>query len=83
MRAPSANSGGWSNSNGTIGSPIYLIALKDHTIRAAISYSVTGNTLHYVTMEHEAKEAPLDSVDRAFSAQLNRERHVPFQLPAQ
>ena len=84
LRAPSppVNSG-WTNSNGAVGSPIYLIAFKDHIIRAASSYSVSGNTLHYVTLEHEAKDVPLDSVDRAFSAQLNRERHVPFQLPAQ
>ncbi len=62
-------------------SPLYLIAFKDHTIRAAISYRVEGNTLHYVTMEREEREAPLDTVDRALSLQLNRERRVPFQLP--
>lgn len=63
--------------------PIYLIALNDHTIRAAEAYWVDGNTLHYVTLQHEQRQAPLDTVDRAFSAQLNRERRVPFQLPAQ
>ena len=65
------------------GSPLYLIAFKDHTIRAAISYQVEGSTLHYVTMEHEDKQAPLETVDRALSLQLNRERRVPFQLPQQ
>jgi len=62
-------------------SPIYLIAFKDHTIRAAESYSVSGDTLHYVTLEHQEKQAPLESVDRGLSAQLNRERHVAFALP--
>ena len=62
-------------------SPLYLIAFNDHTIRAAISYRVDGNMLHYVTMDREDKEAPLDTVDRAMSMQLNRERRVPFQLP--
>lgn len=63
------------------GSPIYLIATKDQTIHAAASYWVDGRTLHYVTLQHEEKQAPLDSVDRNFSLQLNRERRVAFQLP--
>lgn len=65
------------------GSPLYLIAFTDHTIRAAISYRVDGSTLHYTTAEREDKEAPLNTVDRALSMQLNRERQVPFQLPPQ
>jgi hypothetical protein len=64
-------------------SPIYLIAFSDHVIRAAAAYWVDGRTLHYVTLQHEEKQAPLDTVDRSLSAQLNRERQVPFQLPAQ
>jgi hypothetical protein len=62
-------------------SPIYLIAFKDHVIRAASSYRVEGKTLHYVTLENEARNVSLDTVDRGFSLQLNRERRVPFQLP--
>jgi hypothetical protein len=63
------------------GSPIYLIATKDQTIHAAAAYWADGRTLHYVTLQHEEKQVPLDSVDRAFSMQLNRERRVQFQLP--
>ena len=62
-------------------SPIYLVAFKDHAINAAAAYWVDGRTLHYVTLQHEEKQAPLDTVDRDFSMQLNRERHVQFQLP--
>lgn len=65
------------------GSPLYLIAFTDHTIRAATTYRVDGATLHYMTPEKEDKEAPLSTVDRALSMQLNRERQVPFQLPPQ
>jgi hypothetical protein len=61
----------------------YLIAFKDHRITAAVSYWVEGNTLHYVTRQHEQRQTPLDSVDRAFSEQLNRDRHVNFKLPQQ
>jgi hypothetical protein len=61
--------------------PVYLIATRDQLIRAASAYWVDGATLHYVTLQHEEKQVPLDSVDRALSMQLNRERRVPFQLP--
>ena len=63
------------------GEPIYLLAFADHVIRAAAAYWVDGKTLHYVTLEREHKQAPLDTVDRNFSLQLNRERHVAFSLP--
>jgi hypothetical protein len=69
--------------NGNSGSsPIYLIATKDHNIQAALSYSVNGSTLEYVTLDHLQKRVQLDMVDRDLSARLNQERHVQFQLPA-
>jgi hypothetical protein len=80
--AGGGNSGGGSAAGGG-GSPLYLVAFKDHVIHAAAAYWVDGKTLHYVTLQHEEKQVPLDSVDREFSARLNRERHVQFQLPAQ
>ena len=61
---------------------IYLIAFKNQdVIRAAEAYWVTGTSLHYVTLQHEQKQVPLDSVDRAFTYRLNRERRVDFRLP--
>jgi hypothetical protein len=63
--------------------PIYLVAMKDHTIYAAAAYWMDGKTLHYVTLQHQEKQAPLDQVDRGFSQQLNRERGVAFHLPAE
>jgi hypothetical protein len=71
------------NSSAASGSPLYLIAFRDHSIRAAAAYWVDGRTLHYVTTQHEEKQAPLDTIDRDFSLQLNRERHVQFSLPSQ
>ena len=61
--------------------PLFLIAFKDSTIRAVLAYWVDGTTLHYVTMEHEQKQAPLSSVDRDLSERFNRERNVTFRLP--
>ncbi|MGH9593707.1 MAG: hypothetical protein ACRD5L_11485 [Bryobacteraceae bacterium] len=59
----------------------YLIAFNDHTIRAALSYRVEGDQILYTTREHEEKSAPLASVDRRFSEQINRDRRVEFRLP--
>jgi hypothetical protein len=80
MQSPS----GFASPGGSAASsPIYLIAFNDHVIRAASAYWVDGRTLHYVTLQHEEKQTPLDSVDRHLTLQLNRERGVTFQLPAQ
>jgi hypothetical protein len=79
------SSGGnsYGNSSAGNGSPLYLIAFRDHSIRAAAAYWLDGRTLHYVTTQHEERQAPLDTIDRDFSLQLNRERHVQFSLPSQ
>jgi hypothetical protein len=67
--------------NNSNGSPLYLIAFRDQSIRAAIAYWVDGRTLHYVTQQHEERQAPIDSIDRDTSLRLNRERRVSFSLP--
>jgi hypothetical protein len=59
----------------------YLIAFNDHTIRAVLDYHVDGNTISWTSREHEDKSAPLSTVDRRFSEQINRDRHVEFRLP--
>ena len=64
------------------GPTLYLIAFRDQSIRAAAAYWTEGATLHWVTLEHEHKQAPLNTVDRDLSGQLNRERRVAFSLPA-
>ena len=62
--------------------PIYLFAFKDHTIEAASGYSVTGGTLHYNTLEHVQKQAPLNELDRSLTLRLNKE-HSGFNLPGE
>jgi hypothetical protein len=59
----------------------YLIAFKDGVIRAAVAYWAAGDTLHYVTREHQEHTVPLNSVDRDFSERLNRDQRVQFHLP--
>ena len=69
------------SSNARSSSPTYLIALKNHVIYDAKSYSVRGDTIYFVTIANEQKSSPMMMVDRGFSMQLNRERGVSFQLP--
>jgi hypothetical protein len=59
----------------------YLIAFTNHTIQAAVSFNVEGDTVHYITREHVEKTAPLSAVDVRFSQQINRDRHVEFKMP--
>ncbi len=59
---------------------IHLLAFRDSTVRASTTYWVEGGTLHYLDTTHKQRQAPLSSVDRDLSAQLNSERHVPFEL---
>jgi hypothetical protein len=61
--------------------PLFLLAFKDRSIKAVLAYWVDGATLHYVSMDHEQKQAPLSSVDRDLSERFNRERNVTFSLP--
>jgi hypothetical protein len=62
-------------------SPIlYLIAFRDNTIRAAMTYWIDEGTLHYLDLDHKEQHAPVASVDRDLSARLNRERRVPFNM---
>lgn len=63
------------------GEPVlYLIAFRDNTIRAAMTYWVQDDKLCYLDRDHVEKQAPLSAVDRQLSARLNRERHVPFNI---
>ncbi|HLX44052.1 MAG TPA: hypothetical protein VKR43_11490, partial [Bryobacteraceae bacterium] len=59
----------------------YLIAFTDHSIQAAVSFRVEGDEIIFTTREHVEKRAPLSSVDRRFSEQINRDRRVEFRLP--
>ncbi|HLW75500.1 MAG TPA: hypothetical protein VKS01_00925 [Bryobacteraceae bacterium] len=59
----------------------YLIAFSDHTIQAALTYRVEGGDIYWTTRQNEDRHAPLSSVDRAFTQQINRDRHVQMVLP--
>jgi hypothetical protein len=58
----------------------YLIAFNDHTIRAAASYRIDDGEIYWTSREGDQMQAPLSSVDRRFSEQINRDRRVAFPL---
>ena len=60
---------------------IYLIALNDGTIAAALGFWMEGDTLHYITRDGNRNRVSIDRVDREFSTRLNTERHLDFKLP--
>ena len=59
---------------------IYLIALKDSTVRTAIGYWTDGGTLHYVSPDSSVNHVTLDMVDRELSERLNKDRKLEFEL---
>jgi hypothetical protein len=61
----------------------YLIAYKDHSVYAALSWWVEGKTLHYVTTRNVHNQASMDLIDLDLTRTLNQVRDVPFTLPAQ
>ena len=63
------------------GAPIYLIALKDKTIDAAVAYWVDRFVLNYITLQGAHVIVRLDLVDRSWSSELNRQRGLEFRLP--
>lgn len=60
---------------------IYLIALKDSTVREAIGYWLEGGaTVAYVTPDATINRVNLELVDREGSVQLNAQRNLEFEL---
>jgi len=59
----------------------YLIAFSDHSIHAATAYKTVGDQLHWIGLDGQEQQAPLSTVDVRFSQQLNRDRHIDFQIP--
>jgi hypothetical protein len=59
---------------------ITLLAFTDSSIVAVLGYWIEGESLQYITSSYAKKSAPLKSLDRDLSLQLNRERNVEFAL---
>ena len=60
---------------------IYLIALKDGTVRQAIGYWSKNGALHFVTPAASVQQISLNDLDRDATAKLNADRKLDFDLP--
>jgi hypothetical protein len=78
---PAPRPGEFQEEYGSVRQITYLIAFKDSMVRVADQYWVNGQTLYYVTTDHERMSAPVNSVDRTLSKRLNSEQNVAFYLP--
>jgi hypothetical protein len=60
---------------------IYMIVLRDDTVRRAIGYWTEGRLLKYVTPEATISSVPLDTIDREASARVNAQNKLELDLP--
>ena len=60
--------------------PIYAIALKDHSVHFATAYWTDRFMLHYMTRQGSHVQIRLDLVDVDVSTRLNREKNLEFRL---
>lgn len=60
---------------------IYMIALKDDTVRQAIGYWVEGALLKYVTPQATITSVSLEMIDREASVRLNAQHKLELDLP--
>lgn len=60
---------------------LYLIALRDGTIYAAVGYWTEDNQLHWITLQGKRHAVALEALDRPLTQRLNRERGLEIELP--
>ena len=58
----------------------YLIAYRNRSMYAAISWWMEGDTLHYVTTQNTHNQTSLDLIDLERTTKLNQDRNVPFAI---
>jgi len=60
---------------------VFLLALKDGTLRQAVAFWAEGEKLHYVQPDHKQESLPLASLDREPTRRFNSERGIEIRLP--
>jgi hypothetical protein len=59
---------------------ITLLSFADGTVVSAIAYWRQGADLHYVSANYAKHTVPVNTLDKAATETLNRERKVEFQM---
>jgi hypothetical protein len=61
--------------------PTFAIVFKDGSTRSAVAVTLQDNLLHYVDPDGGHHRVTLDTVDRATTLRVNRERKLTLHLP--
>jgi hypothetical protein len=59
----------------------FAIVLKDGTVQSAAAVWVVGDMVHYIDPEGGTHKAPVDTINRAETLRLNKEKGLRLQLP--
>lgn len=60
---------------------VYLLALKDGTLRQAVAFWVESDKLHYVRPDHKQDSMVVSEIDRDATRRFNSERGIEIRLP--
>lgn len=59
---------------------VFLLALKDGTLRQSVAFWIEKDTLHFVQPDHKQSSVKLEDLDREGSIRFNKERGLDLQL---
>jgi hypothetical protein len=60
---------------------VFLLALKDGTLRQSVAFWAEGDKLHYVQPDHKQDAITLTNLDRESTKRFNAERGIEIKLP--
>lgn len=60
---------------------VYLLALKDGTLRQAVAFWAEAKTLHFVQPDHKQDKISFGDLDRESTKRFNSERGLEIKLP--
>lgn len=60
---------------------VFLLALKDGTLRQSVAFWAEGDKLHYVQPDHKQDSITLANLDRESTKRFNSERGIDIKLP--
>lgn len=63
------------------GPKVFLLALKDGTLRQSVAFWAEDEKLHYVQPNHKQESIPLANLDRESTKRFNSERGIEIRLP--
>lgn len=60
---------------------VFLLALKDGTLRQSVAFWSEGDKFHYIQPDHKQDSMPIANLDRESTKRFNSERGIDIKLP--